>query len=148
MIIPLPENRVQELLAQEFLNPEPQEVLNTDAVISLDGARVLNYRGRSYTVPPVPYTAGLQLQKIVRGFEQISKDETAPDTAALILMDDAVRLFATLVHRPWYARLLPNPFRRASDGEVGQLLAFFWQCRMSTGVHAPQAAAHLNPRTQ
>ena len=148
---PLSPERFLEASAAFLAEQGPQqapEVLNTGAVVGLDGVRVLEYRGRRYAVPPVPYTAGLKLQQIVRTFERLANDPNASEADALATANEAVGLFASLVRRPWYARFLPNPFRRASDAEVGQLLHFFWMCRMSTGVRNPfkTAVGHLNPR--
>ena len=148
---PLSPERFLEASAAFLAEQGPQqtpEVFNTDAVVGLDGVRVLEYRGRRYVVPPVPFLEGMRLQRIIRDFDRMYNDPDADDATGLALMRDAVALFAILVRRPWYARFLPNPFRRASDAEVGQLLHFFFMCRMSTGVRNPfkTAAGHLNPR--
>ncbi len=120
---------------------------NAEHAAALGDLRLLHYRGRIYSVPPVPYPAGLQLEMIQHRLATLARDGTASDDQVESVIADAVALFGRLVYRGWLHRLLPNPFRHSSEGEVGALLAFFQMCRMASTVRSASPKARARPLT-
>lgn len=112
----------------------PPELKNARAVDGLTLPDHLEFMGRLYAVPPVPYRAGVRLTELRSAIEASEDDfETAR------LFDEAAALFKTLVVpesriRRWLWRWWPNPFRYCSDTEVGHLLGFFSACRTKSRV--------------
>lgn len=117
------------------------------AARSVHEGRALQYNGRLYAVPPVPFAAGLELQGLVVELNALQSEDWTEGVAVRLMefCQSATRLFRRLV-RPvgWYQRLVwrarRNPFRDASEGEIGQLLGFFFSCRTTSTVrHEVQA---------
>lgn len=148
MIQPHSEERlaqVQAALAEEIRASEP-EVRNLGPVQDLSGPLPLEFRGRTYLVPPVPFVFGVRLvglQERVRKLQDQPESEEALDELRSIL-HEAVALFPSLVRptgwRRLFGRVLPNPFRNASEFEIGELMGFFSGCRMRSSVRHPSAA--------
>lgn len=113
----------------------PPELKNGEAVrgLTLPDHLDLGVLGM-FSVPPVPYRAGVRLTELRSAIEASEDDfETAR------LFDEAAALFKTLVVpesriRRWLWRWWPNPFRYCSDTEVGHLLGFFSACRTKSRV--------------
>lgn len=133
----VPFNRLQELAREEFQKHmgerEPPVLKNGETVLGLALPDHLDFMGRRYAVPPVPYRAGMRILEIRREIEDADDFETAR------LFDEAVALFKRLVVpesriRRWLWRWWPNPFRYVSDTEVGHLLGFFSACRTKSRV--------------
>lgn len=146
MLIPHSEERlaqVQAALAEEARASAP-EARNLGPVQDLSRPLPLEFAGRTYLVPPVPFVFGVrlvELQERVRGLQ--GRPET-PETMAELraILDEAVALYPRLVRprgllRRLAWRLAPNPFRGASEYEVGELLGFFLGCRMRSRVRHP-----------
>lgn len=126
--------------------PAPQNVRN---VARIGSWRLLGYGERQFLVPPVPAIAGARLDAIQRRFAEINRADPTPE-----LVDEYVKLcgdVVTLAHRlvrhhrwrakgwrgrmaRWLWRRSRNPFRDASEGEIGMLLGFFSECRMMSSV--------------
>ena len=116
------------------------EIRNRQAVLMLAEPERLYYRGRAYEVRPVPYTAGIRLLEMQERFRAFAE---APPTAESVreyarLCREAVRLFRRLV-RPYGLRrliwpLCRNPFRDATEAEIGGLVGFFSTCRTRSSV--------------
>jgi len=116
------------------------EVRNGRAVLMLAEPERLYYRGRAYEVRPVPYTAGIRLLEMQERFRAFAE---APPTAESVreyarLCREATRLFRRLV-RPYGVRrliwpLCRNPFRDATEAEIGGLVGFFSMHRTRSSV--------------
>jgi hypothetical protein len=137
--------QVQAALEEEIRASQP-ELRNLEPAADLFGEAVLEYRGRTYQVPPVPFVFGVALVALQ---ERIRRMQDAPEGADALaelhaVLREAVALFPRLVrHTGWrrpLGRLLPNPFRTASEFEVGELLGFFSGCRMRSRVRHPLPA--------
>ncbi len=145
MILPHTEDRldqVQATLAAEVRANEP-ETRNLGPVQDLSRPLPLEFRGRTYLVPPVPFVFGVALVGLQ---ERVRRLQDQPDSTEMLaelerIMHEAVALFPALVRpagwRRLVWRLLPNPFRNASEFEVGELIGFFSGCRMRSGVRHP-----------
>jgi hypothetical protein len=123
-------NRVQKHLREQLRDPE---VKNGAPVRRLSLPDHIEFMRRRYEVPPVPYRKGTRLLEIRREMKD------ADDVRAVKLVDEAVALFRELVVpegriRRALWRWWPNPFRYASDQEVGELLGFFSLCRTKSRV--------------
>lgn len=108
--------------------PAP-DVVNGIEAATIGDAAGFWYRGRRFVLPPIPYSDGLRLHEMTLRIAQASDMESIEDT-----MREAVEAFARLaspasVVRFVPRRLRPNPFRKASEREIGQLLDFFWMRR-------------------
>jgi hypothetical protein len=137
------------------------EVANVSTVRQMYDITRLDYRGRTFHVPPVPYREGLELQRIRVAIERLGGKGDTPESLSEFgdLYAEAVTLFGRLVRRPsWLVRWIPfrrSPFRNATFIEVAQMLGFFCACRMRSGVvvqhaptqEAPDPSSSTQPRT-
>ena len=140
----------QKLLREEVKPPE-QVMQNVGLATRLEADALLSYRGQLYTVPPVPYPPGLELQEIRLHIQKLSTIEERAieqeDTEALHLvyvqmaeiMTRARNLYWTLVKpatllRRLVWRWMDNPFANCSNSEFGELLNFFSSCRMRSSI--------------
>jgi hypothetical protein len=119
------------------------DLKNVGTVLALEASGRFAYRGKSYVVPPVPYTQGLQLHQIFLRLQALgSKQENEAALQELFsLMSAAVMLFKGLV-RPtsWWQRLTwrwQQPFADVTEKEVGELMGFFFVCRMKSSIVIP-----------
>jgi hypothetical protein len=142
-----PERFAQVQQALREMEPQQRpEVVNAEAVAAIGATRRLVYRGRVYEVAPVSFRDGQRLQSISRALDAAGSNEAATDAELDALVTSAVDLFHRLV-RPRSHRWRRNPFRGASEREVGQLLLFFHSCRFRSGVrHDTQPAGSSRPR--
>lgn len=145
MIRPHTEERlaqVQAALAAEVRANEP-EVKNLGPLQDLSRPLPLEFRGRTYLVPPVPFVFGVALVGLQERVRRLQDQPESPEMLAELesIMHEAVALFPSLAlptgWRRLFRRLLPNPFRNASEFEVGELIGFFSGCRMRSGVRHP-----------
>lgn len=147
MIQLLPPERfasVQQALREMEEKPRA-EVVNEAAVMAIGQRRRLVYRGRAFDVDPVSYRDGQHLQSLTRALGEASKSEGTTDEGLEALFAEAVGVFHRLVHpRTW--RWRRNPFRVASEREVGQLLGFFHSCRFRSGVQLEGAQQQMGQR--
>ena len=115
----------------------PARVVNAREAAGLDRPTVFAFRGTPYILPPIPYEAGIELHEVRSGWE-MSRVGNLDNDEYRRLSRRAVRLMGALAHRRgwrWARWIRPNPFRNASEREIGQLLDFFWTCR--TGLRFP-----------
>jgi hypothetical protein len=156
MLRPHTEERLAQVQAalQEELRASQPELRNLEPAAELFGEAVLEYRGRRFRVPPVPFAFGVALVGLQERIRRMQDAPEGADTLAELhaVLREAVALFPRLVrHTGWrrpLGRLLPNPFRAASEFEVGELLGFFSGCRMMSRVRHPRAATDRpHPRT-
>ena len=111
----------------------------------------IQYRGRYYDVAPVSFEDGLRLveaRAAVLALEE-AVGPTAESSAAYL---SSMRLIVNVAPRYlvpvarvrrlfWRLRIRRNPFRNATDSEVGQLLGFFLTSRTMSRVRLPAPAA-------
>ena len=145
MIRPHTEDRlaqVQAALAEEARANTP-EVRNLGPAQDLSRPLPLEFRGRTYLVPPVPFVFGVALVGLQ---ERVRRLQGLPEGADYLrelqaILDEAVETFPALVRpvgwRRLFWRFTPNPFRHASEFEIGELLGFFLGCRMRSRVRHP-----------
>jgi hypothetical protein len=139
------EELAREAYAREFprgrqAEARPRNVRPT--LVLVDGDRVeIPYRGRIYELLPVSFQDGLRLSDLRETLEDL---EHAPTTRENVLRYVAA-LRAVVALAPKYLRprgrvrrvlwaFARNPFRGATDREVGELLGFFLGCRTRSRV--------------
>lgn len=114
-------------------------IRNIGLVLRLEGGRKIEFRGRHYGVPPVPWWAAalfLQAQEDLNAL----RTSKLPPAEALAETD---RIFSEIIRvakecvrpswrmtqdsplRRWLWQKLPNPFADLPPAEVGNLLGFF-----------------------
>jgi len=115
---------------------------------------VVPYRGRAYELGHVSFEDGLHLVRARAAIEALDgAEEVTPERAAAYL--GGMRTIVRLVPRYllpvepvrrffWRLRIFRNPFSRATDAEVGQLLGFFLGSRMRSRVRASTTAGQGN----
>lgn len=137
----VPVNRLQELAQEEYRRQFPQpvhrerpETVNAEAATGIDRPVVFAFQGKPYVLRPIPWEDGVALHELQMRF---LRPEGAADYRDACR--EAVALMGRLARcrgwRGWLRRVLPNPFRHASEKEVGEVLDFFWLCR--TGLRFP-----------
>jgi hypothetical protein len=108
---------------------------NFGPVIHLEDPARVWYRGQYYEIPPVSYRAGLEAVEIVRRIGELARADTLD--GYVDLLTDAIILIRKNVrpHRPTIrqrvAFWLRNPFKNASELEVGDLLSGLLRRRTS-----------------
>ena len=131
--------------------PRGKPPANVEATLFLLGAkiRVLPYRGRGYELGFVSFEDGLRLTQAKVAIDVFAEGDPTPETAKEYLqaMRTIVRMaprYLLPVERVrrlfWRLGLRRNPFRKATDVEVGQLLGFFLGCRTRSRVQYPPPA--------
>lgn len=115
--------------------PGPAEA-NLRNVIHLADAEVLRFGNHVLRVPPTSGLEGLRLAELVDGYQSAATaGPRAFRRAHAALITYLWRLALPRGPLGWLWRaILPNPFRRATNEEVGQLLAFFGQPRTISRV--------------
>lgn len=115
-----------------------KRVKGMDLVFRLDDGRKLEFRGRHYGVPPVPWKGGLRALALQEQLNALMgrKDTDLPEWYALCA--SVALLFNRLTSGNILRRLLwrwwPSPFRKATISEVVQALSFFCMCvRLDAG---------------
>ncbi len=108
------------------------------------------YRGRLYELGHVSFEDGIRLVEARTAITAPSDDDATPEKVAAYLQ--AMRFVVRLAPRYmvpvrpvrrffWRLRLRRNPFRTATDSEVGQFLGFFLACRTRSRVQFQKAPA-------
>lgn len=135
----------------------PAVVMADESAALLDH-RERVFRGRRYRVPPIPWRLAVQVltcqedlrQNARAGAEAGTPAEIAEDTLAIF---ERASDLAKKIMRPtsFVRRLLwpltPNPFRRATPKEVGELLGFFFVCLVvEGGQQSPPAPRGTSPQ--
>ena len=129
-------------------SPSPANIGPTLALIG-DEKRVLPYRGRGYELGYVSFEDGLRLAEASAAIKALGEEDPTPAASEAYL--DAMRLVVRMAPRYllpvepvrrlfWRLRLMRNPFRRATDAEVGHLLGFFLASQMRSRVRFPTPA--------
>ncbi len=130
--------------------PAPPPANVGAALLLLEGDSVrIPYRGRMYELGYVSFEDGLRLVAARSAIEALEESEPTPANRAAYLQ--AMRLVVSMAPRYllpvkrvrrffWRLRLRRNPFRSATDAEVGHFLGFFLGCRTRSRVQYPNAA--------
>ena len=122
----------------------PANVLSALIMLGEGGRLGVPYRGRVYELGFVSFADGIRLAEARAVIESIPEEESlsAENTERYLRALETVVSMAPKYLMPttpvrrllWRLRIRSNPFRSATDGEVGQLLGFFLQCRMRSRV--------------
>lgn len=123
---------------------------NLEPILSLGSVEFLEFRGRAYGVPPVPWKVGQRLNAArvaaIDALEILKVDAT--DTDATTSYYEAIRKIPALLwancypaskidriwkRTPFLRYLQRNPFLDASDGELLENADFFLSRRMKSG---------------
>lgn len=114
-------------------------------LVLVDGERVeIPYRGRVYEILPVSFTDGLKLTDVSLDLDELADaPPTRENRRRYVLALKRIVALAPKYLRPRgrarriFWRFHRNPFRGATDREVGELLGFFLGCRMRSRVQYP-----------
>ncbi len=124
-------------------------------VLGVDTFRV-PYRGRLYDLGHVSFEDGIRLVEARTAIMALEDEEATPEKVSAYLR--AMRYVVRLAPRYmvpvnpirrffWRLRLRRNPFRKATDSEVGHFLGFFLACRTRSRVQyrTPAVSRELAP---
>ena len=106
------------------------------------------YRGRDYEVLHVSFADGMRLALARQAIESLASADAEMSDENVDAYLQAMRLVVSMAPRYlrpvsrvrrllWRLRLRRNPFRSATDAEVGHILGFFLACRMRSRVQYP-----------
>ncbi len=165
MIAERPRRAVVEALAAEGYReryPEGRQeappAANVAPALRLLGSErlVVPYRGRAYELGHVSFEDGIRLVLARATITSLDDADPTPENTEAYVR--AMRVVVGMAPRYmvpvgrvrrffWRLRLRRNPFRKATDVEVGLLLGFFYGCRMRSRVQYPtlEAARDLVP---
>ncbi len=147
------EARARAAYAEHFATagraPEPTNIGPTLQILGAGDVLCVPYRGVGYALGFVSFADGVKLVRAKAQIEELIDEEVTDETLAVYL--EGMRVVVSMAPkylRPvgrWrrfvYRALRLNPFRSATDAEVGQLLGFFLTSRMrSRGLSAPPPA--------
>ena len=130
--------------------PDGPGFTNAAEARTVDAPTYFVFRGVVFRADPLPYEDGLALHEILLSLPRPSADqagakEDAPKAATPEEMREryraATRLYGRLAApargwRRWLRRVLPNPFRHATETEIWSLLDFFWTCRTGQNIES------------
>ncbi len=127
--------------------PSVPAPVNLQNAVELGHYISFEFRGKKYSIPPVSFEVGAQLQMVMNDLRNISDLNVGANNIYIMrkILRRATNIFYDQIvphgWKPWQARFVkwlgiyPNPFKRASEGEVGALLGFFSRHRMTSTVH-------------
>lgn len=137
-----------------------QRPRNVEPILSIGQTEYIHFRGRAFGVPPLPWQAGAALTDAyvatieamnVLQFDAKNRAATASYYAGLskipALLWRNCRPTGKVARFLHWIRVSPNPFRKASDGELLEFADFFLARRMRSGARPPQLAANPDRRT-
>jgi hypothetical protein len=107
-----------------------RETRNVAPVLYLTDPVRVPFRGHMYAIPPIPYTVGLEVIELQGELVRITeKMDVAAYRRVLIRTVKLIRQHVKPYNpKPWHRMrwmLGWNPFRRASEMELGEFLAGF-----------------------
>lgn len=130
----------------------PSMQRNVEEVLSLGDVRYFTFghKGhyRGFRVPPVPFKLGqrvldahvtalrLAQQVALTGKQNLSDEYYAELDKLAGLLWKHIRPIGKIRRVLWRLRLLRNPFRSASEGEIKDVTAFFLRGRMTSSVQS------------
>lgn len=139
---------------------QSQRPRNVEPVLSIGQTEYIHFRGRAFGIPPLPWQAGQALTAAyvstieamnVLQFDAKNRAATASYYAGLSKIPDLLwrncRPTGRVARFLHWIRVSPNPFAKASDGELLEFADFFLARRMKSGVRPPQPAANPARRT-
>ena len=144
------EARAREAYRRKFPDGRPTGAppANGRPALLMLGADAIRipYRGRMYELGHVSFEDGIRLVEARASILSLEDDEPTPEKVAAYL--EAMRVIVRLAPRYmvpvrlvrrffWRLRIRRNPFRTATDAEVGHLLGFFLGCRTRSRVQFP-----------
>ena len=129
--------------------PPPANGRPALVLLGSESYQVVAFGGRGYELGHVSFEDGIRLVGAKATVEALDESDPTPENVEAYLA--ALRLIVRMAPRYllpverarrllWRLRLLRNPFRHATDREVGQLLGFFLACRMRSRVRASTPA--------
>lgn len=130
-IKPKPRTEVEAAWREYLKHDAPTtETRNAGPVLYLTDPVRVPFRGRMYEVPPVPYLTGVRIVELQGELVRLSKDMDLEAYRRVLI--DTVRLVRSHV-RPYKVRWPDrlkwamgwNPFRQATEVELGEFLAVF-----------------------
>lgn len=146
----------------------PPELRNFASMYNLGGDAYLEWRGMYMVVPPIPFREGAKLHEMRVRLTQLEherkRDEKLPDSEEKdrregmrlmeerMIREEMVTTFKKCVkpRRWWQAlawKVLPNPFRQASEQEMVELLSFFLLCRTKSRLRPAYSPSTENGET-
>jgi hypothetical protein len=142
-IQPVPEEQLratQEALLRKALDDLPP-IVNAEAATTAHDPQRLCYRGRWFTVPPIPYRRLLELTVLNQRIQRISNGltpDTVPEISQLEALRDLVHatcdLMGTLIEWRWWQ--VRNPLADPEPEEFRALMDFFFAARTRSPVRA------------
>lgn len=122
-------NRVAAAVAAE----DRTEIANVGVALEVWTPIPLYFRGRRILPRPVSWEDGLRLLEAADALERWARTDSG-DLATLRTLFRRVADLCWIAARPrwlpaWAQRLRRNPFRRATEAELREVLRFFGRCR-------------------
>ena len=123
----------------------PPRALNLDHVMDLGNTIFFTFRGRAYGIPPLAWREG---ERILDAWleaqtfgNQIERETLGPYYGVIRRLQRLVwkntRPVGPLRRLLRKLHLHPNPFRRATEGEIAELAVFMLGRRMTSGSRLP-----------
>lgn len=147
-------NRLEELAHESYVRAfsgreSPRgRVRNLEPTLIVLGERSIEipFRGRMYELQPVSFTDGVRLLEAKNAIDVVAHGE--PSRADILAYRAALRRIVRMTRKyllprgrlrqvAWRMRLGRNPFRKATEAELGEILGFFYGCRTSSAVRYP-----------
>lgn len=147
----------REKRVQRARQKHENRVRGLDLVLRLDDGRKLEFRGRHYGVPPVPWPVALRVSAALDRFQALQSKQIAKlsaeekaDTLAefTALFREIARIFKKAAFPEGRIRrllwpLAPSPINNAPPSEVVKALAFFSVCQTQDGQLSQEKDATL-----
>jgi hypothetical protein len=148
------EERARAAYREKFPEGRPSgaPAANGRAALRVIGAELarITYRGRVYALGHVSFEDGIRLVEARAAIVAIGEGDD-PTSENISAYGRAMRLIVAMAPRYmvpvgrlrrlfWWLRLRRNPFRKATESEVGHLLGFFLTSRMRSRVQYPTPA--------
>ena len=121
------------------IRKEAAPTIGTTVAARLLDMRELVFRGRAYSVPPIPWPLGSRILGVLEAFQENPTIENHQEAAHLAhSICRPVGALRSLVYRR------VNPFQEMTRFEVGRVLGFCWMFHVLdlAGVEPPEARAH------
>ncbi len=142
----------------ETQRTKQRAVKGLDIALRLDGGRKVEFRGRHYGVPTVPWPLALRITEAQERFNALCADPSPSYPELAAVFKEVARLFKKVCRPVGWRRLFwlftPSPLNNASPLEVGMALGFFSEFRLrdlnsyGTGliVHPPRSRSTPSSR--
>lgn len=156
LVTKIPRSKLEEMARAEYARqfpsrpaqtaPRPRNVRPTLYLLEQERVEV-PFRGRMYELRPVSFADGIRLLEAEADISEcVAREVTGRDAARQYAA--AARLIIRMAPRYllprgrvrrlfWRLRLRRNPFRKATDAEVGEILGFLFGCRTMSSVRYP-----------